>query len=107
MPPKRSKAIPGGSSSASVSSSGRRSKSITLAVANAHRDGVRIERSVTKLCRKITILEERVSGLESECGKIRQEMAEMVQREVKEQMKTVLDKVEMQVVAVFKSARSQ
>ena len=34
-------------------------------------------------------------------------MAEMVQREVKEQMKTVLGKVEMQVVAVFKNARSQ
>ena len=81
--------------------------SITLAVANAHRDGVRIERSITKLCRKITTLEERVSGLESECGKIRQEMAEMVQREVKEQMKIALDKVEMQVAAVFKSATSQ
>ena len=61
----------------------RCSKRINLAVKNVHRDGVRIERSVTKLFHKVTTLEERVSGLETDCGKIREEMAEMVQREVK------------------------
>ena len=118
MPPKKSKAT-AGSSSASVSSSGsgsgdnllrkakRRSKRITVAAASAYRDGVRIERSVRKLCEKVTILEDRVSVLESQCGTIREEMAGMVQREVREQMKTLLDQVEKQVVSVFENAKCQ
>jgi len=48
-----------------------------------HRDGVRIECSVTRLCRKVTTLKEHVSELETVCGKIQKEMAEMVRREVK------------------------
>ena len=124
MPPKRSRATPGGSSSLSSSGSGsgedllhkaqRRSKRINLAVKTAQRDRPRIDHSITKLCQKVRTLEQRVSELETVCGqtqaqlsRIQEQMAEMIQREVKQQMHTVLDTVEAQVVAVIASARPQ
>ena len=124
MPPKRSRATPGGSSSLSSSGSGsgedllhkaqRRSKRINLAVKTAQRDRSRIDHSITKLCQKVRTLEQRVSELETVCGqtqaqlsRIQEQMAEMIQREVKQQMHTVLDTVEAQVVAVIASARPQ
>ena len=124
MPPKRSRATPGGSSSLSSSGSGsgedllhkaqRRSKRINLAVKTAQRDGPRIHHSITKLCQKVRTLEQRVSELETVCGqtqaqlsRIQEQMAEMIQREVKQQMHTVLDTVEAQMVAVIASARPQ
>ena len=124
MPPKRSRATPGGSSSLSSSGSGsgedllhkaqRRSKRINLAVKTAQRDRPRIDHSITKLCQKVRTLEQRVSELETVCGqtqaqlsRIQEQMAEMIQREVKQQMHTVLDTVEAQMVAVIASARPQ
>jgi len=53
-----------------------------LCFKNVHIDGVHIERSVTKLCQKVTTSEECVSELETVCGKIRKEITKMVQREV-------------------------
>ena len=92
----------------------RRSKRINLAVKTAQRDGPRIHRSITKLCQKVRTLEQRVSELETVCGqtqaqlsRIQEQMAEMIQREVKQQMHTVLDTVEAQMVAVIASARPQ
>ena len=92
----------------------RRSKRINLAVKTAQRDRPRIDHSITKLCQKVRTLEQRVSELETVCGqtqaqlsRIQEQMAEMIQREVKQQMHTVLDTVEAQVVAVIASARPQ